>query len=143
VEGFFRRARTISDARPPAPPSERAARASCVVCAQPVSSDQAIDRGRGIQHVVCEPEVISDLDRRIEAARALHRAFATLGAMKPLSARVESEQRVVGDVITPEAALEALARLRTAVELARFERPAQRKLCLTMLDGLLARVSGP
>jgi hypothetical protein len=142
VEGFFRRARPISDARPPAPPT-RAGKACCAVCGQPVSSDQAIDRGRGIQHVVCKPEVISDLERRLEAARALHRAFATLGAMKPLSGRIEDEQRVVGDVITPEAALEVLARLRTAVELARFERPAQRQLCLSMLDGLVARVSGP
>jgi hypothetical protein len=143
VEGFFRRARTISDGRPPALPKARAGKASCVVCQQPVSSDQAIDRGRGIQHVVCKPEVISDLDRRLEAARALHRAFATLGAMKPLTARIETEQRAVGDVVTPEGALEVLSRLRTAVELARFERPAQRQLCLTMLDGLVARVSGP
>jgi hypothetical protein len=63
--------------------------------------------------------------------------------MKPLSARIETEQRAVADVITPEGALEVLARLRTAVELARFERPAQRTLCLTMLDGLVARVSAP
>jgi hypothetical protein len=124
-------------------PLARPGTASCAVCGQPVSSDQAIDRGRGIQHVICRPDVISDLDRRLEATRAVHRAFAALGAMKPLSARIETEQRAVADVITPEGALEVLARLRTAVELARFERPAQRTLCLTMLDGLVARVSAP
>lgn len=141
VEGFFRRTRPISDARPPARP--RAARASCARCGEAVTSDQSIDRGRGIEHLVCEPAIVSDLDRRLEAGRALHRALSTLGAIAPLRAAVEDATRGLPDVVDPATVIDVLRRLRAAVEVTRLERPEQRRLSLSLLDALAHKLRGP
>jgi len=101
-----------------------------------VSSDQSIDRGRGIEHLVCEPAIVSDLDSRLEAGRALHRALRTLSGIEPLKAVVQEETKNLSDVVDPAEVLETLERLRTAVELARFPRPEQRRLSLSLLDAL-------
>jgi hypothetical protein len=141
VEGFFRRPRAVSDARPPAPP--RRSKAQCAVCGLEVTADQAIDRGHGIQHLVCEPTTVTDLDRRLEASRALHRAFTTLGAIAQLEARVAAEAKRVPDVADASEVLASLVRLRTAVELASFSKPEQRRLSLALLDGLAAKLGAP
>lgn len=85
---------------------------------------------------MCEPAIVSDLDRRLEAGRALHRALRTLGAIEPLKAAVQEETKALSDVIDPAEVLVLLGRLRTAVELARFARPEQRRLSLSLLDTL-------
>lgn len=118
------------------------ARVSCARCGEPVSSDQSIDRGRGIEHLVCEPAVVSDLDRRLEASRALHRALSTLGAIAPLKDAVDEEARGLPDVVDPETVLAVLGRLRTTIELTRLERPEQRRLSLSLLDALSERLRG-
>lgn len=101
-----------------------------------MSSDQSVDRGRGIEHLLCEPAIVSDLDSRLEAARALHRALRTLSGIEPLKTVVQEETKNLSDVVDAAEVLETLGRLRTAVELARFPRPEQRRLSLSLLDTL-------
>ncbi|MFO0710700.1 MAG: hypothetical protein U0353_12720 [Sandaracinus sp.] len=145
MEGFFRRPRAISDARPPAPPHPGRAGVprTCTRCGAAVSSDQGIDRGRGLEHLVCEPAIVADLERRLEAGHALHRALATLATIAPMRPHVEAVKHDVGDVIDVAEVRAALVRLRTAVELTHFARPEQRKLALALLDGLATRTDAP
>jgi hypothetical protein len=139
VEGFFRRARPISDVRPP--PPAPAAVPCCVRCGRPVSRDQRLDRGEGPEHLICDAAIVSDLDRRLEAGRALHRALGALGALEPLRERVGEERKTLPDVIDPVIAAELLARMHTAVEVARFPRVEQRKLAISLLEALSRRLS--
>jgi len=101
-----------------------------------VSSDQTVDRGGGIEHLVCEPAIVADLDDRLEASRALHRALRTLGGIEPLKTLVKEGMKSVSDVVDPGEVLVTFGRLRTAVELARFSLPEQRRLSLSLLDAL-------
>jgi hypothetical protein len=112
----------------------------CAACGAEVSADQAIDRGRGVEHLLCEPTTVTDLDRRLEASRAHHRALSTLGAISQLEAAVTAERQRVPDVADATEVLASLVRLRTAVELASFGKTEQRRLTLALLDGLAARL---
>jgi hypothetical protein len=111
-----------------------------VQCGAPVPRDQGIDRGQGVEHLVCAPTVVADLERRLEAARALDRALGALGALEPLRERVRVEALALPDVVDPRVAREALARLETIVALTRFARLEQRKLALSLLETLARRL---
>lgn len=90
--------------------------------------------------MICEPTVVADLARRLEASRALHRAFGTLGAIPALREHVERAKREVGDVADADEALAVLAHLRTVVEVTQLARLEQRRLALSLLDRLGARL---
>lgn len=83
---------------------------------------------------------MTDLDRRLEASRAHHRALSSLGALSQLEAAVTAERKRVPDVADANEVLASLVRLRTAVELASFGKTEQRRVTLALLDGLAVRL---
>lgn len=142
--GFFRKSTTVSDARPPAPPSAlRKALGTCIRCGLPVQVGEDLDAGASLtlSHFVCDAQLRGSVEKRVEAMRALHRAITALSSLPDVQASLEDEVAHLPDAIQVGDAVGALERARTLVECTATERPEGRRLALSFLDSMLRKLA--
>jgi len=127
--GFFRKAGTVSDIRPPPPPGTRSNVGMCERCGEYVLTGEGLDGAGGVlRHFVCDAVIRGAVSRKVEAMRPeIQRALETDVAAMP-------------DVIDMQDALGALERARLQVECTSFDQPEQRRLALSYIDTMLRKL---
>jgi hypothetical protein len=142
VTSFFRRAGVISDARPPRLPGTGAGLGVCLRCGEPVASEDGLDGPGGrIEHFVCDSAIRDGVGRRIEAVRALHRAVPALQPVSDGHQRLRSEIASLPDAPSVHDVVQALERVRTAIECQKGLDPGRRRLSLSYVDAILRKLA--
>ena len=134
---------TVTDARPPAPPSAlRKTLGTCARCGLPVQAGEDLDTvGASLSHFVCDEALRGSVEKRVEAMRALHRAITALANLPDGKASLEEDVARLPDAIDVGDAVGALQRARTLVECTATDRPERRRLALSYLDSMLRKLA--
>ena len=141
TSSFFRKAGSVSDVRPPPPPTARANVGSCERCGEYVLTGEGLDGASGVlRHFVCDAVVRGAVSRKVEAMRCLHRAISALSRLPEVQRSLEADVAAMPDVIEMQDALTALDRARLHVECTAFDQPEQRRLALSYLDTTLRKL---
>jgi hypothetical protein len=119
--------------RMPPPPLTQVAGATCVRCGLVLAPGEQ-DGGDVPAHLLCDPVERAALLRRLEAARAVHRATHALGAVPAVRARIQEDLAALPDACDVHDALAFLARARTTVECSPELSSQQRRVALSLLD---------
>jgi hypothetical protein len=139
--GFFRKAGTVSDIRPPPPPGTRSNVGMCERCGEYVLTGEGLDGAGGVlRHFVCDAVIRGAVSRKVEAMRSLHRAISALAALPEIQRALETDVAAMPDVIDMQDALGALERARLQVECTSFDQPEQRRLALSYIDTMLRKL---
>lgn len=139
--GFFRKAGSVSDIRPPPPPTTRSTVGMCERCGEYVLTGEGLDGAGGVlRHFVCDPVIRGAVSRKVEAMRSLHRSISALARLPDVQRSLEADVAAMPDVIDLGDALAALERARLQVECTAFDQPEQRRLALSYLDTMLRKL---
>jgi hypothetical protein len=139
--GFFRKSGSVSDVRPPPPPTARTNVGSCARCGEYVLTGEGLDGAGGVlRHFVCDAVVRGAVSRKVEAMRSLHRAISALARLPEVQRSLEADVAAMPDVIDLADALSALERARLHVECTAFDQPEQRRLALSYIDTTLRKL---
>ena len=138
--GFFRKSGSVSDVRPPPPPTARANVGSCERCGEYVLTGEGLDGAGVLRHFVCDAVVRGAVSRKVEAMRSLHRSISALARLPEVQRSLEADVAAMPDVIDMADALSALERARLHVECTAFDQPEQRRLALSYLDTMLRKL---
>ena len=143
--GFFRKAGSVSDVRPPPPPTALATPRTnvgmCERCGEYVLTGEGLDGAGGVlRHFVCDAVVRGSVSRKVEAMRSLHRAISALARLPDVQRSLEADVATMPDMIDMQDALAALDRARLSVECTTFDQPEQRRLALSYLDTMLRKL---
>jgi hypothetical protein len=143
VSTFFRRAATISDARPPKIPGAGGGPLGvCLRCGEPVAAGDGLDGSSDrIEHFVCDSAIRDDVGRRVEAVRALHRAVPALSPVADGHRRIQLEIASLPDMPSVHDVISAFERTRVAVECQKGLDPGRRRLSLSYLDAILRKLA--
>jgi hypothetical protein len=146
VTGFFRKAGSVSDVRPPPPPTATLPTGTanvgmCERCGEYVLTGEGLDGAGGVlRHFVCDAVIRGAVSRKVEAMRSLHRAISALSRLPDVQRALEADVAAMPDVIDMGEALSALERTRLHVECTAFDQPEQRRLALSYIDTLLRKL---
>jgi hypothetical protein len=136
---MFARKAIPSDRRPP-PISAIATLGPCVRCGAEVAPFDRLP-GRELVHFVCDAGTRAGVTRRIEAMRSMHRAALALARFPIAKAQLDREMTALPDAAEVAEILDALGRVRVAVECSPQMAADQRRLALSYLDALCRKLA--